>query len=97
MKITLLTLTFITLVFNAFSWGPDVLVGPQATGKASLVSTANGTLYCSIPAGTTGAGGFRIYKSTDGGQSWLQEVLLAGLNLTKTKLLVTGTDSVYCM
>ena len=71
MKITLLTLTFITLVFNAFSWGPDVLVGPQATGKASLVSTANGTLYCSIPAGTTGAGGFRIYKSTDGGQSWM--------------------------
>ncbi len=97
MKKILLTLITIALFSEAYPWGADVLVGPEATGKATVVSTSNGTLYCSIPAGTTGVGGLRIYTSTDLGASWTNSVTIPGLALTKTKLLVTGTDSVYCI
>jgi hypothetical protein len=97
MKRIILTIVLITFLLDAFSWGPDVLVGPQATGKATLVSTSNGTLYCSIPAGTTGVGGLWIYTSTDNGATWINSVTIPSLALTKSKLLVTGTDSVYCI
>ena len=97
MKKLLLTLTAITGFLNAFSWGNDVLVHSEPVGRPSLVATSNGTLYCSVPSGISGQRGINILQSTDLGATWsLVTNLNNGQLVAKSKLVVTGTDSVYC-
>jgi len=46
----------------------------------------------------TRVGGANLYESTDNGASWMPIANLgSGQTVEKTKLLVTGTDSVYCI
>lgn len=97
MKKLLLTLTAITGFLNAFSWGNDVLVHSEPVGRPSLVATSNGTMYCSVPSGISGQRGINILQSTDLGATWsLVTNLSNGQLVAKSKLVVTGTDSVYC-
>ncbi|HRH65750.1 MAG TPA: T9SS type A sorting domain-containing protein [Bacteroidia bacterium] len=97
MKKLILTLLTIFVYLNVYPWGNDILVSPQSTGKTSLVATASGTLYCSVPVGFTGLGGMNILQSTDMGLSWTPVTNLgSGQMVNKSKLVVTGTDSVYC-
>jgi hypothetical protein len=93
---TLLNAIFISTL--SFGWGNDVMVGPQPTAKATVVSTLDGSLYAAIPAGNTGVGGIFMMKSTDMGNSWVNIGNPAmGQWVNKSKLVVTGVDSVYCI
>jgi len=97
MKKTLLCCLVLLYSISAYPWGSDVFVQAQPTGRSSLVATASGTLYCSSSRGFSGVGGMDIFESTDMGQTWNPIINLgSGLWVDKSKLVVTGTDSVYC-
>ena len=97
MKKIILSCLAILYSISVFSWGVDVEIPAYPSGKVSLVKTANGTLYCSIPVGQSGVGGIKFFQSTDMGVTWTQFANPAmGQNVKKSKLVVTGTDSVYC-
>ena len=94
-----IVLSYIAILYSisVFSWGGDVEIPSFPNGKVSLVKTANGTLFCSIPVGQSGVGGINFFQSTDLGVTWTLFANPAmGQNVKKSKLVVTGTDSVYC-
>ncbi|MBP7245678.1 MAG: T9SS type A sorting domain-containing protein [Bacteroidia bacterium] len=94
-----IVLSFIAILysFTAFSWGPDVEIPSYPSGKTSLVKTNSGMLYCSVPVGQSGVGGINFFQSTDMGVTWtLHSNPAMGQNVIKSKLIITGTDSVYC-
>ena len=96
MKKSLLTTSLLLFYLLAYPWGSDVFVAPVPSGQSSVVES-QGMLYCSGPAGMTGVGGIKIYSSTDMGLTWTDIAQPgAGQNVGKSKLVVTGTDSVYC-
>ncbi|MBK7966967.1 MAG: T9SS type A sorting domain-containing protein [Bacteroidetes bacterium] len=97
MKKIVLSCIAILYSISVFSWGVDVEIPSYPSGKTSLVKTANGTLYCSVPVGQSGVGGINFFQSTDMGITWsLFSNPAMGQNVIKSKLMVTGTDSVYC-
>ncbi|MBK6839866.1 MAG: T9SS type A sorting domain-containing protein [Bacteroidetes bacterium] len=97
MKKTLLCCLVLLYSISAYPWGSDVFVQAQPTGRSSLVATSSGTLYCSSSRGASGVGGMDILESTDMGLSWTPIINLgSGQWIEKSKLVVTGTDSVYC-
>ncbi|MFN0189007.1 MAG: hypothetical protein ACKVQV_09925, partial [Bacteroidia bacterium] len=97
MKHILLSCIAIFYSINAFSWGLDVEIPSFPSGKVSLVKTSTGILYCSMPVGQSGVGGINFFQSTDMGVTWnLFANPAMGQDVKKSKLVVTGTDSVYC-
>lgn len=97
MKKILLSVFFAFSCICAFSWGTDQFVHTEPVGRSSVIATSAGILYCSVPSGTTGQRGIDIMMSTDFGASWnLVTNLSNGQLVAKSKMLVTGTDSVYC-
>ena len=62
-----------------------------------MVANSAGTLYCTVPAAATGVGR-NLYESTDNGAPDAhRQPRKRRQTVVKTKLLVTGTDSVYCI
>ncbi|MBK9637568.1 MAG: T9SS type A sorting domain-containing protein [Bacteroidetes bacterium] len=97
MKKIVLSCIAILYSISVFSWGVDVEIPSYPSGKTSLVKTNSGMLYCSVPVGQSGVGGINFYQSTDMGVTWtLHSNPAMGQNVIKSKLMVTGTDSVYC-
>jgi Secretion system C-terminal sorting domain len=97
MRKSLLTFIAILSTFSAFPWGTDVEIPSFPSGKTSLVKTANGTLFCSVPVGMSAVGGIKFFQSVDMGVTWTLFANPAmGQNVMKSKLVVTGSDSVYC-
>ncbi len=97
MKKIVLSCIAILYSIPVFSWGVDVEIPSFPSGKVSLVKTANGTLFCSVPVGQSGVGGINFFQSIDMGVTWtLYANPAMGQNVKKSKLVVTGTDSVYC-
>jgi len=95
-KIALTVLGFL-IFLRAFPWGNDINIHTEPVGRTSIVATSSGKLYCSVPSGITGQRGINILQSTDLGASWSLVVNLSnGQLVAKSKLVVTGTDSVYC-
>jgi hypothetical protein len=82
-------------------WASDILVSPQEPlGKISGIARPDGTAFIMIPD-TTSVPGFclLIYKSTDFGDTWTRQpnAITSSSIVTKTKLILTGADSIYCL
>jgi hypothetical protein len=90
----------LTLTQDNPPWGNDVVVsGSEPVGRHSGVARPNGTVYAAVPD-TSGASSFtvKIYRSTNFGNTWaLHSTGPVSTNpFTKTKLLRTNVDSIYC-
>jgi hypothetical protein len=86
----------------SFAWNVDVEVSSVApSGASSVAATSGGILYASVPQTSLNPShAMSIYESTNNGASWTQLNTGAGLpgdTVKKSRMLVTGTDSVVCV
>jgi len=98
----LLFTCFITLIFSnvtiAQSFGPDVIIKPQALNQRNVEISAafNGWLYAAYSTFDTGtnSGGISINKSVDGGYTWntLYSFSVNDTRYESLDIVVTGTD-----
>lgn len=102
-KLSLFILLYSMLMpITSFAWNGDILIhGTTPTASHSLTAKANGELYISVPVDSAGTYKVLIYQSTDDGDTW--NLLPVSYNtssanaIVKTKMVTTGSDSVYCM
>lgn len=82
-------------------WGGDVLITSiEPLGSISGVARSNGTIYVAIPDTTTVPGMcLLVYKSTNFGDNWtrISSAIQGSALVTKTKMVKTGADSIYCV
>ncbi len=95
-------LVFATLLYHhASGWGTDKVISPfSPTAQHSLAVKQNGVLYAALAGAVTGPDMITVYTSSDNGDTW-NVVPLIGLPamgaVVKTKMVVTGLDSIYCV
>ncbi len=94
--------TILTVASHYVSgWGTDKVISAfEPTAQHSLAAKQNGVLFAALPGAATGPDMITVYTSSDNGDSW-SIVPLSGLPASgaviKTKMVVTGLDSVYCV
>lgn len=98
--------TFLSLClmapFALSAWTGDVQIGANSPmGSADVAVKANGTWYACIPETSLNpSGALALYSSTDQGMTWAQLPFTAGNPgnvIKRSKLLLTGTDQLYCI
>lgn len=85
---------------SSIGWGVDNLVDfIFLTGKPSIAAKANATLYATLPSNSGTGYSMIVLRSTDNGLTWAGVPYVgvpAGANITKTKMVRTVNDSIYC-
>ncbi len=98
----LLTAFYFFSISAALAWGLDVAVNAtNPRGQTSVVATSDGTLYASVPEiSLNPTYAMSIYQSNDNGATWQQLNMGGGSPgqiVLKSKMLVTGNDTVVCV
>lgn len=100
-RYTLLSVIFILFTSNAFAWWNDILVyNGKPIAQHSMEAKSNGTLYLAVPDSSAGMYSIQLLKSTNDGNTWLPVSNTTGpmaTAITKTKMVHTGSDSIYCL
>ncbi|HMR45356.1 MAG TPA: T9SS type A sorting domain-containing protein [Bacteroidia bacterium] len=100
-RYTLLLILFVINTSNTFAWWNDILVyNGNPVAQHSLAAKSNGTLYLAVPDSSAGMYSIQLLKSTNDGNTWLPVSNTTGPManaITKTKMVRTGSDSVYCL
>ncbi len=87
---------------NTFAWGSDILIHSGNTiATHSIEAKTNGTLYTCLPV-DAGLGNYNllVYKSIDKGLTWTNTSFITATSpapILKTKMVHSGSDSVYCL
>jgi len=81
-------------------WGNDIVVSTsEPLGIPSGVAWPNGTVFVAVPdTAITPGFGVRVFKSTDFGQTWslMPGGIAPAIEVSKTKMIRSGVDSIYC-
>ena len=100
-RYTFLLILFVINISNTFAWWNDILVyNGKPVAQHSLAAKSNGTLYLAVPDSSAGMYSIQLLKSTNDGNTWLPVSNTTGpmaTAITKTKMVRTGSDSVYCL
>ena len=100
-RYTFLLILFVINTSNTFAWWNDILVyNGKPVAQHSLAAKSNGTLYLAVPDSSAGMYSIQLLKSTNDGNTWLPVSNTTGpmaTAITKTKMVRTGSDSVYCL
>ncbi|RPI16206.1 MAG: T9SS C-terminal target domain-containing protein [Ignavibacteriae bacterium] len=90
----------IPYIGNIDAWGTDYVVSNTAPfGKPSGVERPNDTLYVAVPDSNIVPGaGMVILKSSNNGLNWSTAITISPSTtvFTKTKMVRSGLDTVYC-
>lgn len=85
---------------NMGDWGTDLIVSNnEPFGKVSGIVRANDSIFVAMPdtVGIVG-GGLRILKSINNGATWSQGISISNAGIvTKTRMVRSGLDTVYCI
>src|SRR6186713_67327 len=99
---SILVFIFIALNHQASGWGTDRVISPFAPStQHSMAAKSTGQLFAATAGvGVNGPNALTVFTSTNGGDTW-STVPLSGLPtvtpVLKTKMVITGLDSVYCL
>lgn len=96
-----LSILLVISTSNVFAWWNDILVyNNKPIAQHSMAAKSNGTLYIAVPDSSAGMYSIQLLKSTNDGNTWLPVSNATGpmaTAITKTKMVRTGSDSVYCL